>query len=155
MTPAQFRALQAARKPEPFPKPPADDRKPILCLDFDGVLHSYVSGWQGADVVCDPPTDGAMVWLSRAVRHFDVAICSSRSHQPNGILAMQLWLKLALARACEDQHEAAHVYGLIRWPTHKPAAMVTIDNRALTFTGNWSDFDVVTLRQFQPWNKRA
>ena len=142
-------------QPLPQPPPRINDRKPILCLDFDGVLHSYTSGWQGADVVSDPPTDGAMVWLSRAVRHFKVAIYSSRSHQPNGILAMQLWLKLALARACEDQHEASHVYGLIDWPTHKPPAMVTIDDRALTFTGNWSDFAPETLREFQPWNKRA
>lgn len=129
------------------------DRLPILSVDFDGVLHSYVSGWQGADVVSDPPTEGAMVWLSRAVRHFDVAIYSSRSHQPNGILAMQLWLRLALARACEDW-EADEVYRKIAWPTHKPAAMVTIDDRALTFTGNWSEFDPAKLRGFQPWNKR-
>ena len=24
--------------------------KPILCLDFDGVLHSYTSGWRGARI---------------------------------------------------------------------------------------------------------
>ena len=31
-----------------------DNRKPILCLDFDGVIHSYISGWKGADVIPDP-----------------------------------------------------------------------------------------------------
>jgi hypothetical protein len=33
-------------------------RKPILCLDFDGVLHSYTSGWKGAAVIPDPPVPG-------------------------------------------------------------------------------------------------
>ena len=27
--------------------------KPILCLDFDGVIHRYDSGWKGADVIPD------------------------------------------------------------------------------------------------------
>ena len=41
--------------------------KPILCLDFDGVIHSYSSGWKGAAVIPDPPVDGAMrfIWDER------------------------------------------------------------------------------------------
>jgi len=40
--------------------------KPILCLDFDGVIHSYSSGWKGADVIPDPPVPGAFDFIRRA-----------------------------------------------------------------------------------------
>lgn len=59
-------------------------RKPILCLDFDGVIHSYVSGWQGAAVIPDAPVDGALDFIANAVSRFKVAIYSTRSHQPGG-----------------------------------------------------------------------
>jgi hypothetical protein len=29
-----------------------------VCLDFDGVVHSYRSGWRGATVIPDPPIHG-------------------------------------------------------------------------------------------------
>ena len=67
--------------------------KPILCVDFDGVIHSYASGWKGADAIPDPPVPGAMEFLREALRHFRVSIFSSRSNQPGGIAAMQARLE--------------------------------------------------------------
>jgi hypothetical protein len=63
--------------------------KPILCLDFDGVIHSYTSGWQGAAIIPDQPVEGALNFIYRATDHFRVAIFSSRSNQPGGVDAMR------------------------------------------------------------------
>lgn len=136
-------------------------RKPILCLDFDGVLHSYSSGWKGADVIPDPPTPGMAAFLDKAVEVFDVQIFSSRSHQPGGVDAMKAFIWDALAHHFDcpfagdprGLERALAVRDAISYPTEKPPAMVSIDDRALCFTGNWSDFDPKHLKEFQPWNK--
>lgn len=130
----------------PNPRP-----KPILCLDFDGVLHSYTSGWKGAEVVADPPVSGAMEFLAEAVKAFTVHIHSSRSHQDGGIQAMQDYVGMHL-RCTFDTDEAFQIYNLLEWPTHKPSAMLTIDDRAITFTGVWPTLD--ELFAFRPWNKK-
>ena len=73
--------------------------KPLLCLDFDGVIHSYTSGWKGADVVSDPPVDGALKFIDCAREYFIVAIFSSRSAQVGGKHAMADWLRAHLCAA--------------------------------------------------------
>ena len=128
-------------------------RKPILCLDFDGVIHSYGSGWKGADHIPDPPVDGAMRFIWDASDHFRIAIYSSRSGQSGGIRAMKMWLTDHFRTYwAADRTHCDDVLAEIEWPTEKPAAMVTIDDRALTFTGTWPSIE--TLKEFQPWNKR-
>lgn len=127
--------------------------KPILCLDFDGVIHSYTSGWKGADTIPDPPVDGAMKFIWDATEHFRVAIFSSRSNQAGGLSAMRAWLYHHF-RSYWGTHamQADDKLGEIEWPTEKPAALVTIDDRALTFDGTWPSIDA--LKNFKPWNKR-
>lgn len=127
--------------------------KPILCLDFDGVIHSYSSGWKGPDVIPDPPVDGAMRFIWDASDHFIVAIFSSRSNQSGGIPAMKRYVAehfrsywAADRTTCDDKLSA------ISWPREKPPAMITIDDRALTFDGTWPAIEM--LKEFQPWNKR-
>jgi hypothetical protein len=129
-------------------------RKPILCLDFDGVIHSYTSGWKGADVIPDAPVPGAIDFILRALDDFKVAIYSSRSGHPNGRRAMGAWLLQHLVEHFGGERvRAASALAAIDFPTEKPPALVTLDDRAVTFTGNWPG--LAELRAFEPWNKRA
>lgn len=125
--------------------------KPILCLDFDGVIHSYASGWKGANIIPDPPVDGAIAFMLGALNHFDVVILSSRSNQPGGISAMRLWLR-EHANGAWWESPAGPGLEDVRFVTEKPSAFVTIDDRALTFDGTWPDIE--TLKAFKPWNKK-
>ena len=126
--------------------------KPILCLDFDGVIHSYSSGWKGADVIPDPPVPGAAEFMGRAVNHFRVAVFSSRSNQAGGVEAMKAYThKMLVAEYQGDGHD---IFDLLEWPTEKPPAFLTIDDRAMEFNGDWSSYDPEHLLTFKPWNKR-
>ena len=125
--------------------------KPILCLDFDGVIHSYSSGWKGADVIPDPPVDGAIAFMLTAMGYFTVVIFSSRSNQPGGLKAMREWLR---QHAGSTWYESPAGPGLetITFVTEKPAAFITIDDRAMCFMGVWPEMEA--LRNFKPWNKQ-
>jgi len=124
--------------------------RPKLVLDFDGVVHSYTSGWKGADVVSDPPVPGALEFIRAAQEHFEVSIFSSRSNQAGGAIAMGEWLHLHMLHVWGPD-EASRVFNDIAWPFEKPAAFVTIDDRALTFDGTWPSLE--SLKAFKPWNR--
>jgi hypothetical protein len=150
MTPAEIAEREANEKAA-RERIAARGRRPILCLDFDGVIHSYSSGWQGAAYIPDPPVEGAIGFMLEALNHFDVVIFSSRSNQRGGLTAMRLWLRKHAGAAW---YESPVGPGLedIRFVTEKPSAMVTLDDRAITFEGTWPTIE--TLKEFKPWNKR-
>jgi hypothetical protein len=131
---------------------------PTICVDFDGVLHSYTSGWKGADTITDPPVEGAIEWLTHAAIQdgVQIAIYSSRSKDPSGVDAMKWWLgehidafltKYSMGIPVED------VVGRLDFPTEKPAAIMTIDDRAHCFTGKFRSLN--WYLNFKPWNKRS
>jgi hypothetical protein len=126
--------------------------KPILCLDFDGVCNSYTSGWQGADIIPDDAVPGLFEFLEQAAPYFDIQIFSSRSHQPGGREAMQTWLEEQRRKWRENGgRQGSEEEVSISFPTHKPSAFVSLDDRAITFNGQWPDMDF--LRNFKPWHK--
>lgn len=135
--------------------------KPILCLDFDGVLHQYTSKWAGPTVISDGPTEGAMKFLLNSAPHFSLHIFSSRSGHEGGREAMRRWLITHMAQHWEDGGapepdiltDAAMdwIDKNITFPTEKPPAFLTLDDRALTFRGQWPTIESMLL--FRPWNK--
>lgn len=118
--------------------------KKIICVDFDGVIHSYTSPWTDAVAVADPPTLGAFDWLRAAVQRFHVCIYSSRSKQEGGRDAMRTWM--------ERHGLDADTLAALTFSAEKPAAFMTLDDRAICFDGTWPDLDL--LERFRPWNKR-
>lgn len=152
-----------------MPKP----YKPILCLDFDGVLHSYTSGWKGARNIPDGPMPGALEFLVEATNYFAVSVLSSRSHQFGGRRAMKRWLRrqfIALGMSkdipawwekridqsafadpwdYEVEYATSLVMKEIRWPIFKPPALMTIDDRAVQFKGEWPT--VEAMKGFKPY----
>lgn len=127
------------------------DKKPILCVDFDGVLHSYQSGWQGAAIAPDPPTPGAAKFLHDARKIFDVQIYSSRSKTSGGLVCMRGFINDMLLREY-DYDVAEHVRQSLQYPRQKPPAFLTLDDRAICFDGTFPDPS--DLIKFKPWNKR-
>jgi len=125
--------------------------KKTLCIDFDGVVHAYTSGWKGADIVSDGPVPGAMQWLSMAADRYQVCIYSSRSKDPNGIVAMQKALR-AWATAELSADDAGMLMARLSFPTEKPAAWLTIDDRAICFDGTWPTPEQIDA--FVPWYRR-
>jgi len=124
-------------------------RKKTICVDFDGVLNSYKSGWgKGVDDLPDPPVEGAIDWLEGLVAEgcFNVCIYSSRSKEKAGIDAMRLWLlNNGLLDGTLDE---------IEFPTQKPPAYLTIDDRAWRFDGPGTFPTAADIDAFQPWFKR-
>jgi hypothetical protein len=124
--------------------------KPILCLDFDGVIHSYTTGWQGADVIPDPPVPGALEFIKSANDKFSVHIFSSRSLQPGGIIAMRNWLDYWQDHDFPEW--PVRISKLVMFDLEKPPAHITLDDRAITFTGAWPEIHDLLI--FKPWNRR-
>ena len=75
-----------------------------------------------------------------------VQIYSSRSKSWFGRRAMRKWLIAnGLPREYIDD-------GLLKFPAKKPAAFLTIDDRAICFTGEFPSTS--EMMSFKPWNKK-
>jgi len=111
-----------------------------ICFDFDGVIHSYTSGYLGDAVIPDPPVPG----IKQAIDQlrdagYQVVVLSTRGATREGREAMQDWFdKWGIA--------IDGIYSI------KPTARCYVDDRAVCFDGDASKlFDIID--NFEPWWK--
>ena len=116
--------------------------KKTIVFDFDGVIHSYKSGWQGYDSIPDEPVLGIKEVID-SLRNLDyeVVIVSTRSAYPVGKIAMEKWL-------------AKYNIVVDKISDIKPPALVYIDDRAITFDGN-TDGLVEKICAFRSWTEEV
>ena len=119
------------------------NNKQTVVFDFDGVIHSYASGWKGAIVIPDEPVPGikeAMIEIYKA--GYEIVVVSTRCNVPEGARAVVKYLR---------EHEMLpYVKKVCK---EKPPAIVYIDDRAINFDGNANTL-LEKIKSFQPWYKK-
>lgn len=112
--------------------------KKTIVFDFDGVIHSYRSGWKGANNIPDAPVDGIKNVINTLRKDgYEVVVVSARCSEPAGITAIEHWLHvydIQVDRVCKE----------------KPPAIVYVDDRAICFNGNTSGL-VDEIKNFKNW----
>jgi len=112
--------------------------KKTIVFDFDGVIHSYKSGWQGHDIISDEPVQGIKETIDNLrEKGYEVVIVSTRSAYPTGKIAMKGWLE-------------KYNIKVDRISDVKPPAIVYVDDRAITFDGNTNGL-VEKICAFKSW----
>lgn len=115
-----------------------------VVFDFDGVIHSYTSGWQGPTVIPDPPVPGIREVLKQLkLWGYNIVVSSSRCEDRESKDAVNDYL-----RDCD----LLKYIDLIT--NKKPPALCYIDDRALTFDGK-VDGLADKIKNFEPWHKEV
>lgn len=115
--------------------------KQTVVFDFDGVIHSYTSGWQGVDNIPDPVTVGIKEAIEQ-IRStgYEVKVVSTRCATPSGLAAVKEYL-------ADNEIAVDDVLA------EKPPAIVYIDDRAICFNGDTSTL-LEQIQTFKPWYQK-
>ena len=148
-----------------------------ICIDFDGVLHSFVTGWKGPSRIEDLPIPGAMQFLGMLVQqgYQPVIFSVQRSSTFSGRNAMKAWVFDTMYDECykippgtpmhdwrwriingftsEDSFDV-QVFNAIKrfikklqFPKHLPACYAAVSTRAIHFDGEFP-----TVEQLKTFN---
>jgi hypothetical protein len=112
----------------------------VVALDFDGVLNSYSSGWQGHDKTDDPVPGAAGAIRELWENGFKVVIYSARANEPKGVQAIRDFL----AEKLDIDPKGIDI------TDKKPIADVYVDDRAINFAGDWKK-TLAAIKGFKSW----
>jgi len=107
--------------------------KPVIAIDFDGVIHKYSKGWADGSIY-DEPVEGCKEALEKLRETYYVIIFSTRNYdrvvngefQSDQVDSMERWL-----------HRYNIPYDDIYEEPHKPLCKLFIDDNAYRFEGDW------------------
>lgn len=118
-----------------------------VAIDFDGVIHSYESGWKGVDVIPDAPVPNAIETIANYVYHYTVHVYSVRSRSFRGRRAMKEYIYHHLKKKYGEL-VADNIFKEIKFPWFKPKALMYIDDRAFRFEGKFPT--IKTIKETRP-----
>jgi hypothetical protein len=123
------------------------NKRKIIAVDFDGVVHQYVAGSYSGDstIIPNPPVPGAIEWLENIVDddRFFVVIFSSRSKIIGFEQALYEWFK--------ENGLKQEAVNKITISATKPPAFLFIDDRNWRFNGKFPNPD--TIAAFKAWHE--
>lgn len=116
--------------------------KKTVVFDFDGVIHSYKTGWNGdPGYMPDPPVEGIKEAIQEIRKAgYEVVVVSTRCITEYGKHMLIKYL---------EKYEI-EVDGVKK---EKPPAIVYVDDRAICFDGDTSTL-LQKIKDFKPWNSK-
>ena len=111
--------------------------KKTVVFDFDGVIHSYTSGWIGDTAIPNPPFPGIREAIVDIRKKYRVVVVSTRCASEEGKAAIKEWL-------------AKYDIVVDDITKEKPPAVVYIDDRAICFDGH-PELLRSKIEAFKPW----
>jgi len=122
--------------------PDPTDHHKTIAIDFDGVINSYISGWQG-ETQTDAPVLSAMESISDLFnRGYKLIIFSTRAQSQEGIKTIREYIR--------KHAENNLLADSIEITDKKPIADMYVDDRAIPFTGDWKE-TLDKIETFKPW----